>query len=142
MSNELVSLNLRKEVPLPQRIVLPSALMRWHGVERQLVISKTQQEVPAGVMSWMRNDARYANWFADPLLVEPMELQPSSKNADVKSDDESEMWSELDNVPHLRDYAKRHKVELENGDRKDAVVAKLRAAELPEGKSEDETPKP
>jgi hypothetical protein len=139
MSDELVPLNLNASVTLPQRLVLPSVLMRRHQVDRQLMITKRQQKVPAGILSWMRNDPRYAIWFADPLLVEPTALADASPEASEGEQGEAktdrEKWSESMVAPVLRDYAVRHSVSLAKEDRKSDVVAKLRKAGLPEEKA-------
>ena len=139
--NELVSLNLKNSVALPQTVVLPLRLHRHTGVNRRLTITRRDQEVPKGVREWMQRDPRYTDWFEEagvgqhePVIVPDAAAAPAEADDDAKPDTphavspEGETWSSQAVVPVLRDYAKRHGVLLTAEDKKSDIIAKLRAA--------------
>lgn len=121
-------LHLRSTVAVPQVVVLPARLARALDVPRRLTISKRNQEAPEAVHTFLRGDPRFAGWFEDAPVP-----SPEGAAAPVEPDggaevDPDETWSEEMVVPVLREYAKRHGVELSSADNKPDILTKLRAA--------------
>lgn len=127
MSSQHVTLNLKSSVQLPQTVILPLALYRLVGGERRLVIRDHTQEVALGVAQWLRSDNRYAGWFKPFEAARP---QPAAQIAAAAAEASSpdERWNKDQPMPALREYAKRHGIDLNAISKKADVVAKLREA--------------
>lgn len=135
-----MALGLRPGMGINQQVILPRGIAASEEINRTLVVSDPAQEVPTAVRQWMIADPRYNGWFLDGVarpspdggvqaaVDNPPGNEPPTEDALV---DPAETWRETDNVPALRDYAKRHGVELKSDDKKDEVVEKLRAGRGP-----------
>lgn len=138
-----MSLGLRPGMGVNQQIVLPRGIAAAEEINRTLVISAADQQVPTAVRTWMIADPRYNGWFLDgaPLpspqgavvdvVNNPANSAPPNTPSNTEGQtgiDPDETWREADVVPVLREYAKRHGVELKSDDKKDDIVAKLREA--------------
>lgn len=141
MDGSLTPLNLKSSVRLPQTLILPAWVGKL-GMQRRLIVNQRSLPLPRAVVEWMRADKRYAAWFepeaaeVSAQAVDDSAPQTPDPNADDDDQPETppevETWSADQTVPVLRDYAARHGVELTKDDLKADIVAKLRAAGLPE----------
>lgn len=138
-SQRVTTLNLKSSIQLPQTVILPLALYRLVGGERRLVIRDHAQEVALGVAQWMRSDSRYAGWFKPFEAVRP---QPAAQIATAAAEASSsdERWNKDQPMPALREYAKRHGIDLTAISKKADVVAKLREARSVYEDGEVDTP--
>lgn len=133
MDGSLTPLSLKSTVGLPQTVILPAWASSKLGLQRRLTIQKGQRALllPRAVVEWMRNDKRYAAWFEPPLPEAAATPDPVDTDS-AQTPSLVETWDSDQTVPVLRDYAARHGVELTKDDLKADVIAKLRAAGLPE----------
>lgn len=131
MANEPVTLNLKADVRLPRDIILPMAIVRQTRVARRFTIASHNQQVPALVAQFLREDPRYAGWHAETETASAARMTAApapTETPDEPTETPAEPWSETMVVPELRAYAARFGVELSADDKKADVVAKLRAA--------------
>lgn len=138
----------------PLTLILPMALAKQLKIDRRLVITKRDQQVPGAVIDWMRGDPRYVTMFPE-LVVAPSEdsvvmaldggIAAQTDNETPPNDDggaetppsdtdkgngepipEGDKWRADWTAPKLHEYAEQFKVELPAKAKKEDVITALR----------------